>query len=57
MVGSVDEGHTVDVMHVAVFPVAVVNVVFWHSGFWSVEDGGFIHVIPDKGICSGASER
>ncbi len=50
MVGSVDKGHAIDVMDVAMFPVAVMNVVFWHSGLGPVEDRRFVHVVPYEGV-------
>ena len=53
---GVDEGHTVDVVDVAVFPVAMVDVILWHCGFGSIEDRGFVHVVPDEGVRSCTSE-
>lgn len=50
------ESHAVEVMNVAVFPVAIMKVVFGHGGLWTVEDGGFVHIIPDPGVRGGADE-
>ncbi len=50
VIGSVDESHAIDVVDVSVFPIAIVHVVLWHGGFWAVEDGRLIHIIPYEGV-------
>ena len=42
------EHHSVDVVHVSVFPTSVMDIVPWHRDFRAVEDGGFVHVVPDE---------
>ena len=54
--GGIDESHAVDVVDVAMFPIAVVEIVLWHGCFRAVEDGGFVHVVPDEGIRSCTRE-
>ena len=34
------EEHSIDVMHITVFPSAVVDVILGHSDLWAVEDRG-----------------
>ena len=46
------EGHSIEVVNISVFPIAVVKVVFWHGGFRTVEDRRLVHVVPDKEILS-----
>ena len=53
---SVDEGHAIDVVEVAMFPVSVVDIVFRHCCFGNVEDGGLIHVVPEECVGGGTSE-
>jgi hypothetical protein len=36
--GNAYEEHAVDVMDVAMFPTSVVDIVFGHSNFWTIED-------------------
>ena len=55
-VGGVVEGESVEVVDVAVFPVAVVEVVLGHGSFGPVEDGGFVHVVPEEEVGCGAFE-
>lgn len=55
-VRGVVEGEPVEVVDVAVFPVAVVEVVLGHGGFGPVEDGGFVHVVPEEEVGCGAFE-
>ncbi len=38
------------------FPVIVMEVILWHSGFWTVEDRGFVHVVPEKSVGCGTWE-
>lgn len=55
-VGGVVEGESVEVVDVAVFPVAVVEVVLGHGCFGPVEDGGFVHVVPEEEVGCRAFE-
>ena len=56
-VAGVVEGEAVEVVNVAVFPISVVEVVFWHCCFWAVEHGGLVHIVPEKRIGSCAGEE
>lgn len=53
---KVDEGRAIGVVEVAVFPVSVVDSVFRHCCFGTVEDGGLIHVVPEECAGGGTSE-
>ena len=46
--GGIDECEAVDVMEVTMFPIPMVDIVFWHSGLWTVKDRRFVHVVPEK---------
>lgn len=37
---------TVHVVQVSVFPAAVMEAIFGHSDFWTVEYRGFVHIVP-----------
>lgn len=54
--GRVVESHAVEVVHITVLPVAVVEVIFRHGGLRAVEDGGLVHIVPYPGIRAGANE-
>ena len=36
--GCVNGGHAIYAVDIAVFPIAVVDVVLWHCSFWTIED-------------------
>ena len=38
------------------FPVAMVEIIFRHCGLGTVEDRGFVHVIPEEGVGGSAGE-
>ena len=56
LVGRVVEGHAVDVVNVAMFPVTMVKVILGHSCFRAVEHRGLVHVVPDEGVVGGTLE-
>lgn len=53
---SVDECHAVDVVHITMFPVAMVEIVLWHGRFRAIEDRRLVHVVPDKGVRRGTGK-
>ena len=56
LIRGIVEGETIEVVNVAVLPVAKVQIVLGHGGFRAIEDGGLVHVVPDKGILGRAGE-
>ncbi len=51
----VGEREAIQVVNVAVLPVVMVKIVFRHRSFRAVEDGGFVHIVPDE--CVGSCAR
>ena len=56
LISSIVEGHAVDIVDIAVLPVAVVQVVFRHRGLRAVEHRWLVHIVPDERVVSGALE-
>lgn len=51
---STNIDHPTNVVNIAVFPSTIVNSVFLHGDFGSIEDRRLIHVVPDEEILGRA---
>lgn len=56
-VGGVDKGKAVKIVEIAMLPIFMMEIVFWHGGFGTIEDRRFVHIVPNKGIRGRTSER
>ena len=50
VVCGVNESHPVDVVHITVFPLIIVDIVLWHCRLGTVENRWFVHIVPDEHI-------
>lgn len=48
------EEHSIDVVDVTMFPPAMVNIVFWHGNFRSIEYGGLSDSIKERALVKKA---
>lgn len=53
LLGPTYEHHTVDVVHITVFPTTMMHVVTGHGDFRTIKDGRLVHVVPDEEILGG----